>query len=196
MWVRHMDLACIQDRLAKDNCHEEVINSVLSNITANIRSFTYANESLEGLSVFLVLKNIGGCRIFKTINGNIVVDKLDSSYSESRELVCLGGWNVKKAYKLCFGGAKGVVIHEVCAKEIHKVLFVLVEPSNVKYAIGVEEENCPITITVDCASYKGLGYKDLKDVVMSSYKHSLKTQGKPYVLHTDPSFYVVSYSVD
>jgi hypothetical protein len=191
-----MDLTSVQDRLLKGNYPTQDIDSAVTSITANIKSFTYANESLDSLAIFLVFKNTGGCRIFKTIDGNIVIDKLDLSYSESRELLGLGNWNLKKAYRLSFCPTQQIVMREVDAKEIHKAIFALVEPTTVKYVAGVEAGNFPTTITADCVSHKGLTYKQLKDCLLSSYRNSLKKHGVSVAFETEPSFYVVSFATD
>lgn len=191
-----MDLKGLKDKLQKFGCSDDNVNFILDNVVANVNSFIYANEPLNSLDIYVVLKNTGGFRLFKTINGHIVVDKLDASYAESRELVCISNWNVKKILKVSFPNTKEAVVKDIDFKTMNKILFSLVEPISIKYVIGVEETNFPILLTVDVSQYKGLSYEDYKDVVLSSYKYNLEKHGESPMLVKEPSCYVVSYKLE
>jgi hypothetical protein len=191
-----MELTIVRTKLLKANCTQEVIENVLNTTLANINALTYANESIENLVIYVVLKNTGGYKLFKTINGNIVAEKLDTSYSESRELVCISGWNVKGAYKITFNTSKGVYMQDIEPKEMHSTLFQYIEPTSIKYVIGVEEGNTPVTLSVNCDMYIGLSYKEFKDVVISAYKHCLHKRGGKESFENEPSYYVVSYGIE
>jgi hypothetical protein len=191
-----MDFDTVRGKLLKLGFGSDEVDCVLDSVSAQVKSFTYANESLEELVVYLVFKNTGGYRLFKTIGGFIVVDKLDSSFSESRELVCLGHWNIKKSYKITFSREQNLIIKETDYKTLHKILFSLVEPTSVKYVLGVEDCNHPAMLTVDCASYKNLGYSELKDCILASYRRSLKQHDVLDILNMNTSCYIVSFSLD
>lgn len=190
-----MEFNVIKNKLARGKISTSEIDGAVDEIILNSLAFTYANESLENVEVYLVFKRTGGFRSFKTINGHIISDKLDYSYLESRELVCLPAWNVKKAYKVKFNSDNNLTITEVDWKEIHLVLFSTVEPTTVKYAIGLEDEGIPSTVTVDYSSYKGLSYNELRNCVESSYLRNLKIQGVTDTVVSLPSCYVVSYAI-
>lgn len=191
-----MELQHVEKRLQRDNCSVKDIVSVIKTIIANVKSFTFANEDIRNLEMVIVFKNTGGYNVFKTINGKIVVDRLDKGYTNSRELVCLESWNVYKSYKLCFETGGVATLRDIESKEIHKLLFSLVEPVYVKYVIGVEEENTPVILSVDCQTFKGMQYKDMIDCILASYKHSLKQHGSNQSFVTEPECYLVSYSIE
>lgn len=188
-----MDLTVVRDKLIKNSCNEEAINSIMSTIRANINSFTFANEPLELLELYIVLRNTGDYKLFKTLGGNIVLDKLDLSFTESRDLVGVSSWNIKGVCRVYFKESKEVGIEKVPAKDFRKVLFSVVEPSTSKYVIGIDKETSPIIINVDVEMYNTLKYKDLKDCVVSAYNRKLELNGIEKVLET-PTCYLVGYA--
>lgn len=190
-----MELSLIENKLLKENCSHADVKAMLTTILANIKAFAYVNKPIEDLVFYAVLKNTGGYKLFKTVNGKIVVDKLDDSYSESRELVCISAWNIKKAFKVTLEQSKGVGVKEINYKDMHSVLFELVEPTSVKYVVDSEEDSLPLALTVDHDMYKGLTYEGLKNILFASYEHGLN-QAKGQI-KTDKvlSYYVVSYIV-
>lgn len=187
-----MELLGVEKKLAKAGFWSEEVDVVLEYITLNVRSFMYANENLANLELIVVAKNTGGWKMFKRIKGHIISDKLDSSYSESRELVCIGSWNIKKAYKIAFPSVNEISVQEVDFKALHTYLFTIAEPTNLTYVVGIEEDLKPTVIKVDNNLLRGLDYVDLKDCIDSTYKRNVHYHQSEGILNT--SYYVVSYS--
>lgn len=191
-----MDLTKLVKSLGKAGCLAEEQDRVITYLQANVRSFLYANEPVTNLEVYVVLRHVGGVRLFKTVRGSIIMDKLDSSYSESRELVCLSSWNVKAVYQLTFSDAATVICTEINTKSMHSILFDLVQPQSIKYVAGVEEQGTPATILVDCEDAKGMSYTDFLSYMQSSYKHMVKGQGRTSLSQEGPTFYAVGYQAN
>jgi hypothetical protein len=190
-----MNLNFINEKLNKLGCAEGVVDSIILSIEANINSFTFANESLEILAIYLVFQNTGGYKLFKTLNGQIILDKLDTSYSESRELLGVGSWNIKTIYKVSFESAEEVIVKKVSLKDVRKILFSVVEPIAIKYVLGIDGLNYPALITVDTESYNTLKYKDLKHCVFAAYKRILSVHEESRVQEKETSYYVVGYTL-
>lgn len=172
------------------------VESILSYTHLNMRAFTFANETLENLEIFIVLKNTGGYKLFKRVKGFVIVDKLDSSYQESREIVCIGDWNIKKIIRVRFDSLSRDTIEITSVKDLHKVLFTLKEPTNIKYVVGIEEGGKPVSINTDTTVFKGLRYDEIKDCIDSAYRR-VSSQAKGIkLLHKPLGYYVVDYSIN
>ena len=192
------NLAVVEKKLRRDKCEAGVVEDVLGYITNNLKAFTYANESSDILECYIVMKNTGGFKAFKTIKGYIINDKLDNSYTSSRELVSIADWNIRGVYQVSF--KDGVGVQKISSKELHRVLFSLIEPTYIKYVLGLEEGNFTSSIMVDYLTYKHLDYDKLKQLVLSTYHRIIKESkncGMSALSDTqEPVCYAVSYSVN
>lgn len=187
-----MDLSHIKQKFLKHATLGEV-EKILGSISTIVTSFIYANISLSRLSVYVVFKNSGGYKLFKTIDNKILVDKLDNSFTESRELVGLSSWNIKKIYRIRVDRDR-MVLDRLKLKDLSVVLFSLIEPEGIKYVVGLEEGNTPVVLNFSNDTFNGVEYKELKDCMLASYSHSLRLQGREGNYVIEPSFYAVDYN--
>lgn len=186
-----MGLKKVEEKLLKYT-DENNTGEIIKYINNYMKAIEYSKRDLSSLEIIIVIKNTGGSKVFSLIKGYIVEDKLDISYTESRELVCIGKWNVKKAMKVRF--ENGEVISTILNyKDLHKKLFDTVEPTSIRYTIGVEEGSIPKQVLVDCSMLKGLDYKDLKDCVNDAYNRVLKLEGEQQNNATDLTYYIVDF---
>jgi hypothetical protein len=160
-----MDLVILKNKLIKDDVSINDIDYIMDYISTNINSMIYVNEDLLRLEFLIVLKNSGGIKIFKTLDKNIIVDKLDKAYSVSRELVALPRWDFDKCYLVKFDGID-LVSSNLDFKDMVKVLYSLVEPIYRKYVVGINGLINPYVIRVNNDLYKGLSYSEYKKCVV------------------------------
>lgn len=188
-----MDLGALKLRLLRDKFSLKDIDNALTWLKANQRAFLYANRNLGDMTFYIVFRNTGSCRVFKSFNGKIVEDKLDISYANSRDLIGSSSWIVRRAYRVTFDSGSGIAIQRVEFKDLHKILFSLVEPVTLKYVVGIEDGQIPSIITMDYTSYKNLSFDKLKSCMLSSYRHSLSMQEVTAEYKDDLNFYLVEY---
>lgn len=136
-----------------------ISEEVSTRIEREISALRYVGASLEGLAIFLILKNSGGYVLFKTIKGYIIEDMGDESYISSRELLGLNNWNYEKGFRLEFG-TDDVYVKPLSFKELNRVLVKVLTPPRVTYLAHTIDNNAPVALTFDRDVISGLTYKE------------------------------------
>lgn len=190
-----MDFALLRNRLLYSGLGYEEIASVLDEIRLGVASFHFANEPISDLTYYIVLTNMSGVKVFKTVKDCIVVDMLDRSYTLSRELIGLAEWNLRKVFKVNFN-PDGYIVSEIYLLQLNQVLFNLRVPLIVKYAVGIETGNYALVLSVNYDYYRSMDYFNLKNCVLSTYLYKLRERGISEMFVRDPRFNIVSFSLE
>lgn len=190
-----MNLDTLEAILAKTS-PQTVVASVMHYFSLNVNAFLYTREDLATLKIIVVLKNTGGVSFFKLLNGAIVVDHLDPSYASSRELICLGDWNIKKVYQVSFQSDRSLTLSEISNHDLRLHLCTLIEPPVIKYLAIAEDFSHPVKLLVDTSLTRGMSYKCLRKYMTEAYLHNLSSCDSSD-LHLDTlNYLVVSYRQD
>lgn len=191
-----LDLKILEDWLLKVHLDSVSLDSIKDYVLSNVNSFTYTNTDLQTVDFFVVVKNLGGFNVFKTIKGNIVADMLDPSYSSSRELMCISGWNIKKTCSLSISIDKKLILKEVSHRNLRSSLCSVVEPRLIKYVAMTLESRHPAVINVDSSTIKGMEFSVLRKFARESYVHSARSSSVGESLSGEPIFVVVDYDME
>jgi len=186
-----MDFSVVRQRLFRSVSLRE-LEQIMDYIELIFSSFVFANIDLTRVSVYLVLRNPKGFKLFKTIDNHIVVDKLDPTFIESRELIGLAPWSFRGIYRIRYDG-QTVLWDRLKLADLSRVLFSLVEPKVVKYVAGLEEGNTPVLLSFSKENYGDVDYHDLRSCMLASYLRSLRLRGEEMKYALEPNFYVVDY---
>lgn len=173
--------------LAIDNVAE-----VLEYFIHNLRVFEYAKRRINDFSVFLVQKNVGNNIMFKTVKGLVVCDKLDIAYSNSRELIGLESWNVKRVIKINVIDKDTYHIKLLSLKDIQKLAFNTVEPSSIDYVIWYKDNF--LKLSLDEEILKGMSFETLVEAIDAVLKK--KSLPKLDVASKHLNCYVVDFYKD
>lgn len=183
-------------KLKTKNLTEEDIVCIKTTTMEYMEIYGQSIETLDDVEVYFVFLNTGGCKCFSTRNGYILVDKLDKSYTTSRELVCMSPWNIRKVIRLTFNEeiAKFAVI---TFNELQKALFTLLTPSSITYTVYSLEDNkvvSPQAVTVDLEDLGSMGYMEYYECISDTYRH---LQGKydSSSSQLNLNFIITSYSL-
>ena len=184
-------------KLRTKNLMEEDITCIETTTLEYMNVYKNCIETLDDIEVYFVFLHTGGCKVFSTRNGFVLVDKLDKSYTTSRELVCMSTWNIRRAIRLSFieETAKFTV---VSFSDLQKVLFTLLTPKSITYLVYSIENNTvvsPQPITVDLGELGALGYTEYYECISDTYKH-LQGRGNSSDSLTDLRFIITSYSLE
>lgn len=184
-------------KLKTKNLLEEDINFIETTTLEYMNAYKHCIETLDDIEAYFVFLYTGGCKVFSTRNGYVLVDKLDKSYTTSRELVCMSTWNIRKAIRLSFTEEKAKFT-VVSFSDLQKVLFTLITPRSITYLVYSIEDNevvNPQPITVDLGELGSLGYKEYYECITDTYKH-LQGRGSSLFSLSDLRFIITSYSLE
>ena len=120
------------------NLGVKYVGEVLTYIKNNVDAFKFAKRDLNDMRLYLILKNTGADVFFKTINEMIVYDKLDVAYSNSRELLGLENWNVRKVLRIrayCRNEEILFSMRSITYKSIRNLSFNVIEPATIDYVV-------------------------------------------------------------
>ncbi len=161
-------------------------NDVCTYINRNLQAFMESNKPLKELSFYVIVKKVGKAVVYKTVRGCIICDKLDSGYTNSRELIGLESWNVQSVLKISPTDLGSLVFKKINFSHVQKHLFNIVEPAIIDYAVYCGEGFKKISLSEDIT--QGMSYENLVDVIGHVVRPASKGSGG------DIGYFIVDYA--